>query len=162
MELPLHNNILIYTFSDIHKRIPGYMHVNIEGCINGTIYINSSMFMCVLKLHRNVFRTPAFPIDICSCCSQFTNDSIEIPIHDLKKDVLIFKTKEGVYYLKLNNKTIARVTYFNNKETSITQEHDYVKIALAVFCKLMINNMHSIVGVNHSTTFVNCLLPIDK
>ncbi|AOP31883.1 hypothetical protein BI079_gp193 [Volepox virus] len=158
IEAPLPNNVLVYTFSDIHKKITGYLHIHIEGCIDGTIYINSSMFICILKLHRNVYRTPSYPIDICSCCSQFTNDFIEIPINDFKKDVSIFKNKEGVRYLKLNNKTIARITYFNNRETSITQEHDYVKIALGVFCKLMINNMHSIVGVNHSNTFVNCLL----
>ncbi|AAL40634.1 B15L [Monkeypox virus] len=70
-----------------------------------------------------------------------------------------FKNTETVYYLKLNNKTIARFTYFNNIDTAITQEHEYVKIALlGIVCKLMINNMHSIVGVNHSNTFVNCLL----
>ncbi|SNB54316.1 CPXV210 protein [Cowpox virus] len=158
IEAPLPGNVLVYTFPDINKRIPGYMHVNIEGCIDGTIYINSSKFMCILKLHRSMYRIPPFPIDICSCCSQYTNDDIEIPIHDLIKDVTIFKNKETVYYLKLNNKTIARFTYFNNIDTAITREHEYVKIALGIVCKLMINNMHSIVGVNHSNTFVNCLL----
>ncbi len=62
-----------------------------------------------------------------------------------------FKNTETVYYLKLNNKTIARFTYFNNIDTAITQEHEYVKIALlGIVCKLMINNMHSIVGVNQA------------
>ncbi|AAY97182.1 hypothetical protein [Monkeypox virus] len=54
------------------------------------IYINSSKFAYVLKLHRSMYRIPPFPIDISSCCSQYTNDDTEIPIHDLIKDVAIF------------------------------------------------------------------------
>ncbi|QED21160.1 hypothetical protein [Borealpox virus] len=158
IEAPLQDNVLVYKFSDINKIIPGYINIHIEGCIDGTIYINSSKFMCILKLHRTVYRIPPFPIEVCSCCSQYTNDYIEIPINDLIKGVTIFKNKEGVCYLKLNNKTIAMFTYFYNIDKDITQAHEYVKIALGIFCKLMIHTMHSIVGVNHSNTFVNCLV----
>ncbi|AUL80664.1 hypothetical protein [Vaccinia virus] len=122
------------------------------------IYINFSKFSCVYKPHRSVYRIPPFHLCICSCCSQYINYDREIPIHDLIKDVAIFKNKETVNYLKLNNKTIARFTYFNNIDTAITQEHAYFKIALGIVCKLMINNMHSILGVNHSNTYVNCLM----
>ncbi|QCW07515.1 hypothetical protein FGHELIBC_00214 [Camelpox virus] len=69
IEAPCPGNVLVYTFPDINKRIPGYIHVNIEGCIDGMIYINSSKFTCVLKLHRSMYRIPPSPIDICSCCS---------------------------------------------------------------------------------------------